>query len=124
MTREIMPGQRTGEIRIPASKSVSHRMLILAALGDKDVTLKLDGVSSDIRATAECLAALGAGISEAEGKIEVSPIRAAPSGARVLRCRDSGATLRFLMPVAGALGAETVFIREGRLPKRPLEPFG
>ena len=124
MTREIMPGQRTGEIRIPASKSVSHRMLILAALGDKDVTLKLNGVSSDIQATSECLAALGAGISETEGKIEVSPIKEAPSGARVLRCRDSGATLRFLMPVAGALGAETVFIREGRLPKRPLEPFG
>ena len=90
MTREIMPGQRTGEIRIPASKSVSHRMLILAALGEKDVTLKLNGVSSDIQATAECLAALGAGISEAEGKIEVSPIKESPSGARVLRCRDSG----------------------------------
>ena len=124
MTREVLPGQRSGEIRIPASKSVSHRMLILAALGEKDVTLKLDGVSSDIQATAECLAALGAGISEAERKIEVSPIRALPSGARVLRCRDSGSTLRFLMPVAGALGAEAVFIREGRLPKRPLEPFG
>ncbi len=74
MTREVMPGQRTGEIRIPASKSVSHRMLILAALGDKDVTLKLDGVSSDIKATAECLAALGAGIGGAEGKIDVSPV--------------------------------------------------
>ena len=67
MTREIMPGQRTGEIRIPASKSVSHRMLILAALGEKDVTLKLNGVSSDIQATAECLAALGAGISYSSG---------------------------------------------------------
>lgn len=123
MTRVVMPGQRSGELRIPASKSVAHRLLILAALGQRDVSLRLDGISSDIGATAECLAALGAGIREEEGRIDVSPVKAPPSGARVLRCRDSGATLRFLMPVAGALGAETVFIREGRLPKRPLEPF-
>ena len=81
MIKEVLPGQRSGEIRIPASKSVSHRMLILAALGDKDVTLKLEGISADIKATAECLAALGAGIREAEGRIEVSPIKAAPSDA-------------------------------------------
>lgn len=32
MTRTILPGLRTGVIRIPASKSQAHRMLICAAL--------------------------------------------------------------------------------------------
>ena len=36
---------------------------------------------------------------------------------------ESGSTLRFLLPVVGALGADAVFLREGRLPERPLEPL-
>ena len=40
-----------------------------------------------------------------------------------LPCRESGATLRFLLPLVGALGINAVFHREGRLPQRPLEPL-
>lgn len=36
-------------------------------------------------------------------------------------CGESGAALRFLLPIAGALGAAAVFRREGRLPARPIE---
>ncbi len=41
----------------------------------------------------------------------------------VLPCGESGSTLRFLLPVVGALGAKAVFQMEGRLPKRPLAPL-
>ena len=41
----------------------------------------------------------------------------------VLNCHDSGSTLRFLLPVAGALGVDTLFQLEGRLPQRPLSPL-
>ena len=46
-----------------------------------------------------------------------------PDGLCVLPCGESGSTLRFLLPVVGALGADAVFLREGRLPERPLEPL-
>lgn len=46
-----------------------------------------------------------------------------PDGLCILPCGESGSTLRFLLPVVGALGADAVFLREGRLPERPIEPL-
>ena len=119
----ITPGARTGAVRIPASKSQAHRLLICAALGKAPVTVRCDGLNADILATAACLRALGANIAEQDGALHVEPIKAAPDGLCVLPCGESGSTLRFLLPVVGALGADAVFLREGRLPERPLEPL-
>jgi 3-phosphoshikimate 1-carboxyvinyltransferase len=41
----------------------------------------------------------------------------------VLNCRESGSTLRFLLPVVGALGVDATFQMSGRLPNRPLSPL-
>ncbi len=124
MNVTLRGGSRRGYVRIPASKSQAHRLLILAALGDEEVTLLCDGISADIAATMACLNALGAVITEeAEGELHIIPIRTVPQGLTMLPCGESGSTLRFLMPVVGALGASCVFRREGRLPQRPLAPF-
>ena len=123
MNRVIKPGERCGCVRIPASKSQAHRLLICAALGEKSCEIRCDGVSADIAATIACLNALGAGITVAEDRILVQPIREIPRGLCVLPCGESGSTLRFLLPVVGALGAKAVFHMEGRLPKRPLAPL-
>ncbi len=40
-----------------------------------------------------------------------------------LDCGESGSTLRFMLPVACALGGPHVFLGAGRLPERPLEPL-
>ena len=119
----ISPGTRTGAVRIPASKSQAHRLLICAALGKETVTVRCDGRNADILATAACLRALGAKITDESGALCVEPIKETPGGLCVLPCGESGSTLRFLLPVVGALGADAVFLREGRLPERPLEPF-
>ena len=63
MNVTLTPGARSGQIRIPASKSQAHRLLICAALGDAPVRLRLDGRSKDIDATIGCLRALGAEIA-------------------------------------------------------------
>ena len=124
MTVDILPGPRAGCVRIPASKSQAHRLLICAALGQDDCVIRCDGISKDIAATIACLNALGAEIRETEpGVLSVRPIREVPTGPCILPCGESGSTLRFLLPVVGALGAEAVFRREGRLPQRPLAPL-
>ena len=123
MNRAVLPGARRGEVKIPASKSQAHRLLICAALGTGETLLRCDGISRDIAATAACLRALGADIREEPGCLRVRPIRALPAGECVLPCGESGSTLRFLLPVVGALGARAVFVREGRLPQRPLAPL-
>ena len=123
MTVTIPGGVRSGSIRIPASKSQAHRLLICAALGQTDCEIRCDGVSRDIAATADCLTALGASFSITGERILVRPIREIPAGELLLPCGESGSTLRFLLPVAGVLGASVRFRRLGRLAARPLAPF-
>lgn len=124
MIKEIVPGPRSGAVRIPASKSQAHRLLVCAALGEEETEIFCDGISKDIAATMACLRALGAEIKETEqGGILVKPISAPPAGEVILPCGESGSTLRFLLPAAGALGARARFKMEGRLPERPLAPL-
>ncbi|HKM28610.1 MAG TPA: 3-phosphoshikimate 1-carboxyvinyltransferase, partial [Anaerovoracaceae bacterium] len=40
-----------------------------------------------------------------------------------LPCGESGSTMRFLLPVVGALGIKANFLPEGRLPARPMSPL-
>ena len=119
----IAPGPRTGSIRVPASKSQAHRLLICAALGTHPVRLRLTVRPGDIDATASCLRALGAEIEVQDDALTVCPIRDVPQAPCHLFCGESGSTLRFLLPVCGALGAQAVFHMEGRLPERPLAPL-
>ena len=124
MNKTILPGARTGEVHIPASKSQAHRMLLCAAMGENEVTLRCRGLSKDILATVACLKALGASV-DAEGEVlHLRPVSAPPPRLCLLPCGESGSTLRFLLPLVGALGASAVFEREGRLPERPIEPLG
>ena len=122
MDLKIIPGKLTGNISVIPSKSQAHRLLICAALADKPTTLYCSDTNRDIEATAACLNALGADICRTDAGYHVTPIKILPQKAS-LPCRDSGSTLRFLLPVVGALGVETDFRLEGRLAKRPLSPL-
>lgn len=124
MNQTVFPGPRTGSVRIPASKSQAHRLLICAALGAQPVALQCDGVSADIAATARCLRALGADITDdGAGTFRIVPIAGEMPAHADLFCGESGSTLRFLLPVVGTLGADVTFHMAGRLPERPLSPL-
>lgn len=118
----ITPGKLSGSVHIIPSKSQAHRLLICAAFADKETELICPETNRDIEATAGCLNALGADIRRTETGYRITPAVTVPETA-VLHCHDSGSTLRFLLPVAGALGVDTVFQLEGRLPSRPLSPL-
>ena len=123
MIQVVDPGPRTGEVRIPASKSRAHRLLICAALGNGEVNIRCRGISRDIEATVACLQAMGSEIRMEKDRILVRPIKEILKEPVLLPCGESGSTLRFLLPVAGALGMEGCFRMEGRLPERPLQPL-
>ena len=118
----ITPKKLYGNINAIPSKSQAHRMLICAAFSDQPTTLICPETNRDIEATANCLTALGAGITWLSNGYRVKPIGEVPCRAS-LPCQDSGSTLRFLLPIAGALGVDTVFQMTGRLPQRPLTPL-
>lgn len=123
MKKKIFPSILRGSIRVPASKSQAHRLLICAALSNAPSTLFCDGLSEDIEATIRCLCGMGAEITVNDSEISVLPISGIPVEHRILDCGESGSTLRFLLPVVGALGLNASFKMAGRLPNRPMEPL-
>lgn len=116
----VHPGFAGGILTAPTSKSDAHRALICAALADNGCTLHVGARNADIDATLRCLEALGASFAfPEEDSIQVTPI-GTPENGGTADCGESGSTLRFMLPVAAALGTTTDFIGSGKLPERPL----
>ena len=118
----IQPRLLQGKIQAIPSKSQAHRLLICAAFADGKTSLLCGQTSKDIAATAACLEALGAKILRNDEGYHIAPIAKIPEKA-VLPCGESGSTLRFLLPIVGALGVDGIFEMEGRLSQRPLSPL-
>ena len=118
----IQPRTLRGNLAIIPSKSLAHRYLICAAFADKPTQIVCTQTNRDIEATADCLRALGAAITPTDSGYCILPCNEAPQKT-TLNCGESGSTLRFLLPVACAMGVETTFIMDGRLPHRPLSPM-
>ncbi len=122
MNITIQPGKLRGTVAAIPSKSQAHRLLICAAFADRQTRLHCEQTNRDIEATAQCLTALGSEIRRTDWGYIVNPIRQLPEAAR-LNCCESGSTLRFMLPIVGALGVDATFFMEGRLPQRPLSPL-
>lgn len=125
----IEPHPLSGTVPAVASKSVAHRLLILAALADGTTDIDCNTTSKDIEATVRCLEALGARIARTRLGFRVRPIprdasgTPLPASGATLDCGESGSTLRFMLPVAAALGSPCALDGHGRLAKRPLSPL-
>ena len=111
-----------GELRAIASKSHAHRLLICAAFSKEPCEIICRDVSDDILATVSCLNALGAEITRKGSSFFVRPVKTVPDHADI-DCRESGSTLRFLLPVVCVLGISCRIFMSGRLPSRPLSPL-
>lgn len=118
MDLTLYPFAPYGKIVAPPSKSVAHRILICSALSSGETMIKNVGSSADVIATCSCLRALGAEIEIRDGSALVKGIDSVIKGG-VLDCNESGSTLRFLMPVACALGADATFTGSKKLLSRP-----
>ncbi len=111
-----------GEVCAPPSKAYTQRMLVAAILSQG--TSKISGplVSDDTEATLRAVTALDAKVEVAEDcwTVEARPLK----GARTLiDCGESGATLRFMLPVAALAPASSVFVLGKSLEQRPIEPL-
>lgn len=102
----MQPGKLSGRITVPPSKSIAHRAIICSAIaGDTNLSGSYEKeTSNDINATLQAIKAL-------------------LSGEKELFCNESGSTLRFLIPLAAALGKEATFTGAGRLSSRPLNEY-
>ncbi len=121
----IQPKYLSGSVQAIPSKSDAHRRLICASLADGETAIAIgpDPLGDDIQSTIHCLRALGARIVRADDRrIVVHPVRhdLRDHEEVILDCGESGSTLRFILPIAAALGQRATVIGHGRLPERPI----
>ncbi len=117
------PCRLQGGINAPPSKSLAHRYLIGAALSGEKCEISGIQYSEDILATLDCLKALGAEISTGNDTVSINSENFMKTDFQVLRCRESGSTLRFFIPLVLCTGKEITLQGSERLLERPLDVY-
>lgn len=127
---KIYPVKLSGEIKIPPSKSMAHRAVICAALGDGISKVTNIDYSDDIIATINAMSSLGTKITKRKDYLEVYGINSPENieansvkDERTIDCNESGSTLRFLVPIAALFEGVNRFVGRGNLGKRPLDTY-
>lgn len=119
----IKPSVLKGKLNIPASKSCAHRAVICAALAKGKSKISGITMSKDIEATIEAMRSLGASFEINGSELTVNGMNGNFRGQADIDCNESGSTLRFVIPIAAALGVHTIFRGKGRLPMRPVDIY-
>jgi len=121
MIARIEKSSAFGRIIAPPSKSMAHRYLICGALSGSESKISGLEYSEDIKATMDCLYALGADIKIDGDTVIIGGINF-KKGIRSskLNCRESGSTLRFFIPLALLFDREISFTGSDRLFQRSL----
>ena len=124
MDVSITPYDLFGTVEAIPSKSCAHRALICASFANGTTNITCPYISEDIQVTVDCLKALGTTIARTKQGFRVVPAKEQNRPQNVqLNCKESGTTLRFLLPLLGALNVSATISAEGRLFSRPLEPL-
>jgi len=110
-----------GVVRPPGDKSISHRVLMLAALarGTSELTGLLTG--EDVKSTARVLRQLGADISSIreDGAVTVRASRITHPASR-LHCGNSGTTARLMLGVLAGQRFAATLTGDASLRRRPM----
>ena len=125
MLARIQPSRLQGSVTVPPSKSMAHRALLCAGLAAG--TTQIQGIlpSQDMEATCRALTALGASIARQGSLARVQGVAGRPKAPQgPVDCGESGSTLRFLIPAFALASAPARLTGRGRLPQRPLGPYG
>ena len=108
-----------GIVNVPCSKSEAHRVLIMAFLLKRKLTIKNISYSDDINATIEAIEAMGAKVAKNKDSLAIMDYDRCPNKLSI-DVKQSASTLRFLLPVASYLAEEVVFKGDPSLFQRPI----
>ena len=123
MNAVFVPSSPRGTVQAPPSKSMAHRLLICAGLARGQSTVRGVAFSQDIEATLDGLEALGARISRNGDTVAVTGADPSLCKGGPVPCRESGSTLRFLIPLALTGSAPVTFTGSQTLFSRPLSVY-
>ncbi|MDN3265336.1 3-phosphoshikimate 1-carboxyvinyltransferase [Streptomyces sp. CSDS2] len=111
--------------RVPGSKSLTNRALLLAAAAEGTSVLTAPLISDDTTAFRQALGALGVRVrsSDDDGAWQVTGLGHGPRGTGRIWCADAGTAARFLPPLAAAGHGDFVFTGSDQLTARPVAPL-
>jgi 3-phosphoshikimate 1-carboxyvinyltransferase len=112
-----------GKVCAPPSKSYTQRMVLAAALSKGVSKVSNPLIAEDTEATLRAIAAFGAKNKISEGCWKIEGAKQLKASSEPVDCGESGATLRFLVPVAALACGESTLLFRGNLERRPIEPL-
>lgn len=113
-------------LTMPGSKSEANRMLVLAALAGKPVTLRAVAPGDDVQRMLQGLKVLGYGVEVLPtnpASIIISPRSANPPTTGIVDCGNAGTALRFLTSLAAITPGEWTLTGDPRMQQRPIAPL-
>jgi 3-phosphoshikimate 1-carboxyvinyltransferase len=113
----------SGQVCASPSKSYTQRMVIAAALSNGTSKISNPLFSEDTEATLRAVSALGAKLEIKEGCWTIEGAKSLHGAKEPIDCGESGATLRFMIPVAALAHGSSILFFRGSLEKRPVKPL-
>jgi len=110
-------------VSAPPSKAYTHRMLIAASLSNGTSKIFNPLVSDDTQATLEAVKALGAQTELHENYWTIHGQETLKTPDHPIDCRESGSTLRFMIPVAALAAGPSTFLFGASFERRPVVPL-
>src|SRR5439155_9088976 len=116
-------GSLAGAIALPGDKSISHRAVLLGAIGEGDTVVSNFGRSADTEATVRAVRSLGVPVGEAEDRVVVSGVglRGLSPPGHPVDCANAGTLMRLIAGILAGQDGSFELTGDESLSARPME---
>jgi 3-phosphoshikimate 1-carboxyvinyltransferase len=124
MIKKVEPAQKlTGNLSLPADKSISHRSALFAAISSETSVIENYSAAADPQSTLGCLKQLGVNVQQKGSRVEIEGV--GRDGFQTpdsqLDCGNSGTTMRLLGGIVAGAGIECELIGDASLSSRTMK---
>ena len=114
--------QLTGHVAVPGDKSISHRAVLLGAIGEGETLVRGFGRSADTEATVAAVRALGVKVEEvAHDELYVLGVGLRGLRAGTVDCANAGTLMRLLAGIVAGQSGRFELTGDESLSSRPME---
>ncbi len=118
----VKKGALKGTVTVPSSKSVAHRMIIASAVSGTRSCVNGLLNSKDILATLDCIKGMGVSVEHTINGVIIDGT-SLESASSAFNVKESGSTMRFMLPLLPVYLNEFTIFGEGRISERTVAPL-
>lgn len=118
MNYTIYPKPLSGVVSAPSSKSITHRVLICASFSEGQTIIENPLICDDTITTIRSLENIGVAFKYSDNKLFINPPANYKLKSNIIDCKDSGTSIRMLLPILGNIFKGITFCGSSRLIER------